>query len=818
VKDTQLSSLDLTVVGPPSSLAEFEDEARFEVLQNEESIGTMQSSWRRDGSFSGRSQFTVGGQTVSSSIRVSVDSEGCWTEVVTEAGDGTRTSTRRGTAVTRVFRGSLREQISAFETPSGAVLFDNDALALMSHAIRLYDHAAGGTQYFPVLIGGRPPVPLALEATDQATYSLGSHDLSLTRFRYGVPGTDLFALADDAGKVYLVEHPAQGIVVVRDGFGALRERGDAMDRDPLLSVPEFQVAVERDVRVPVRDGVALSTDIYRPVGVDRAPVVLARTPYKKELLELQARYFARRGYVFAAQDCRGCFGSPGLWEPFVHEGHDGFDTIEWLAAQSYANGHVGMIGGSYMGLVQWLAAAEHPPHLAALVPNVSPTDPFYNAPYEYGAFALAGNLWWADVLESRAAADLSGEGLSRIRQKRFSELLRGLPVIDLDRTVLGAANPYWRAWIEHPAGDAYWKAAEFLDRLRDVHIPVFHQSGWYDDNGLGTKLNYLRMTEHGHPHQKLTLGAWGHTDTATRTIGDRDFGEGAIVNLQRDYLRWFDRWLKGVDNSIEREPLVSVFVMGSNQWLHGDTYPLPETTFRRLYLTSRGNANTINGDGRLTFDPPAAGTPPDRYSYDPGDPTPTSRLQVDPVDDGQLAKSAEERKREADRFRRRLAETRHDILVYETDPLAEPLTSVGPISAVLYAESSARDTDWFVALSEIDHEGAPFRLVQGKIRARFRNSMRASELLEPGKVYAYTLDLWHTGITIPVGNRLRVEVASAAFPLFSRNLNTGGHNEMETAYVTAQQTIYHDDRRPSHVVLPVLSGVGNRESACVAQR
>jgi putative CocE/NonD family hydrolase len=337
-----------------------------------------------------------------------------------------------------------------------------------------------------------------------------------------------------------------------------------------------------------------------------------------------------------------------------------------------------------------------------------------------------------------------------------------------------------------------------------VDVPVFHQSGWYDDNGLGTKMNYLRMASHGHPNQKLTLGAWGHTDTATRTIGDRDFGDAAIIDLQREYLRWFDRWLKGIDNGIDREPLVNLFVMGSNEWRSGNTYPLESTTWRELYLTSGGHANTSRGDGRLTFELPAAPTPPDHYTYDPGDPTPTPRLYDQSDEEAARVRSADELKRDLDAYRRRILEEREDILVYETEPLTEPLTIAGPISAVLFAESSARDTDWFVTLSEIDAKGTPFRLVQGKIRARYRHSMESPELLESGTIHEYTLDLWQTAITIPPGARLRVEIASAAFPLFSRNLNTGGHNEMETEYVSAHQTIYHDAARPSRIRLPVL--------------
>jgi putative CocE/NonD family hydrolase len=286
-----------------------------------------------------------------------------------------------------------------------------------------------------------------------------------------------------------------------------------------------------------------------------------------------------------------------------------------------------------------------------------------------------------------------------------------------------------------------------------------------------------------------------------RRVGDEDFGPQAIIDLQRDYLRWFDYWLKGIDNGIAKEPLVKIFVMGSNKWLEGDVYPLPVTRFEKWYLASNGNANTSKGDGRLTVEAPPATSQPDRYVYDPGDP-----YYEESTEEEKLVRSAEEKKKEREAHHEKVTQARRDILVYVSEPLKEPLTFAGPVSAVLYASSSARDTDWHMTLTEVDKDGKmfPIPLGRAKLRARFRRSMSKPELLKPGRVYEYTLDLWQTGITVPAGHRLRVEVASASFPLFSRNLNTGGHNEVETKFVKAEQTIYHDARHPSHVLLPVI--------------
>ena len=332
-----------------------------------------------------------------------------------------------------------------------------------------------------------------------------------------------------------------------------------------------------------------------------------------------------------------------------------------------------------------------------------------------------------------------------------------------------------------------------------------HQSGWFDGDGIGSKLNYLKMASHGHPYQKLVLGPWGHTDEAQRRgPGERDFGADAMIDLPRAYLRWFDYWLKGIDDGIAKEPLVSVFVMGSNRWLKGNTYPLENTRFEKWYLTSSRKANTSKGDGRLTTELPAVNAVNDSYVYDPADPTPDPESYEEPEDSSKKEKASEEKKKAEEAYHVGTTDKRSDILVFTSEPFKEAYTFAGPLSGVLYASSSARDTDWFMRIMEVDKKGKIFQLAEGKIRARFRHSTRQPEMLEPNKIYEYQLDLWQTGITIPPGSRLRVEVASASFPSFSRNLNTGGHNEIDTNFVKAEQKIYHDKEHPSHVLLPVV--------------
>jgi putative CocE/NonD family hydrolase len=781
----------------PAPLSNFADEGVFVVYVNEDPVIEIHYKWDKSGKYSGTNTVKMAGQSFTTTVDIETDANGLWTKIISKSPQATADIVREGS----IARRTIKEKTETIEVKNGALMFENYSPVFMSMAARAYDEKKGGKQTFPVFIIPGAAMDISLEFIGTEERSVAGKDIKFKKYIYGIGGVDITIWVDDSNKLYLAEVPMQKAAYVRQGYESLMKKAA---EDPLLSAPKYEIVQEANVGVRMRDGVKLSTNIYRPKAEGKFAVILVRTPYKKEMGELQARAFARRGYVCAMQDCRGRFGSEGVWEPFVNEPKDGYDTVEWLAAQPWSNGKVGMIGGSYVGWVQWWAARERPPHLVTIIPNVSPPDPFFNIPYEYGVFFILGGIWWADVLESNATADLSGAAMSNISEKKYGKLLQTLPVIDLDEKILGKKNPYWRKWIDHPINDAYWEQANFLDYLKDVRISVFHQSGWFDGDGIGTKLNYLRMMSFGHPNQKLVVGPWGHTDTASRKIGDLDFGPQALFDLQRDYLRWFDYWLKGIDNGIMKEPLVKVFAMGSNKWLEDAVYPLSYTQFQKLYLTSGGKANTSKGDGVLSPSAPPKDAPYDAYIYDPGDPTPSPEFYERSEEDEKKVRAQEDIKKEAEANHEKVTQARQDILVYQTKSLEKPLTFAGPISAVLYASSSARDTDWFMRLVWIKADGKTFQLAEGKIRARFRKSMKKPEMLEPGKIYEYGLDLWHTGITIPAGDSLRVEVASASFPFFSRNLNTGGHNEEETKFVKAEQKIYHRAVYPSHLLLPVI--------------
>lgn len=731
-----------------SPLAGIQDGGSFTLLLNEEPAATIRFRIDPDGALHNHTVLSVGGEHVTTVMRIRPPSP---SGVAVDLREYRGRISFDSILPDRGYRGwdyNLQLQPPTF--------FDCDyGPALLTSVIRRYDRTKNGVQSFPVYV--LPGFPGGTDHRRQtATIEWIRHTGDFDEFAYEVPAGRYNVLADRDGLIQRIENQNGRMTLVRDGVAGLAEA-----REP--------VTIERNVSVRMRDGVELSTDIFRPRRAGRFPVILQRTPYKKEMLELQAKYYARRGYAYAAQDVRGRFSSGGLWEPFVNEGDDGFDTVEWLAAQPWSSGKVGMIGGSYDAVAQWYAASRRPPHLVTIVPSVSPPDPFLNVPYEFGVFRMGFALWWSELLARNATADLSGRTYEATR-KDFASLLRPLPVIALDEAVIGRENAAWRRWIEHPARDDYWERLSFHSRLKQVRLPVFHQSGWFDGNGIGTKLNYLRMAENHAPYQKLVIGPWMHGEPGRRRLGSYDFGPDAALDLQNAYLRWFDHWLKGVDNSILREPLVSLFVMGANKWLHADRYPLPGTQWEKWYLHPTG----------LSPDPPARDAQPWDYTYDPANPTPT------PETFG------------------RLAETRSDMLAWLSPRFEAPMTIAGPVSAVLYASTSARDTDWFVSLFDVDPSGRMLLLGQGKLRARFRRSLSKPELLTPGRVYEYRLDLWHAAIEVDRGHRLKVEVASASFPEFSRNLNTGGHSEVETEFVIAEQTVYCSAKYPSHIVLPVV--------------
>ncbi len=793
----------------PLSMKGFNDEAVFLLYKNEAKLGAIKSKISPDGRYSRNFSLSLGGQELSMDTDIYGDTEGFW-ELIEMTVPGDEITVKR-TGDKAEYSLKSRDTTYSVSLPAGHILYDNTGPGLESFMLCAYEHDRGGRQTFSRYIIPSAVLDSELEYKGERKVSINQKDMSFMVYDFKLAGISMEIWADKEAKIYYIDVPVQYAAFVREGYEGLMVQ---KAQDETVSSPDYSF-VKEEVLIPMRDGTRLATDIYLPQSDtgESFPVILIRTPYSKEMNYLNGDYWARRGYAVAIQDCRGRFGSEGVWEPFIHEAEDGYDSVEWLASREWSNKKVGMIGGSYLGWVQLWAASMKPPHLVTVIPNVAPPDPFYNIPYEYGTFFILGSIWWAEILESEATADLSGKTLQKISERKYEEILRKLPVIDLDKEIFGRENPYWRKWIKHNTNDGYWEKANFMEKLKELDIPVFLQSGWFDGDGIGSKLNYMALKESKSPYLKLILGPWGHTDQSSSSIDDFDFGETAAIDLQKLYLRWFDRFLKGIENQIEREPMVKIFTMFSNEWHEGDTYPLASTEFTPLYLSSNKGANSSKGDGLLSFETVDDKRDFDSYKYNPGDPTPwpayyyKSKEELEEEQKGTV--DLEERRKMVKAFHSKVTDSRNDILVYQTEPLKEEITVGGPVSAVLYASSSAVDTDWFISFMDVDEDGNIFPLTRGTIRARFRNSAEKPELLEKNKVYKYNIDLWQTGITFQKGHRIRIEVSSALFPAFSRNLNTGGHNEMETKYKKAKQRIYHAEDYPSHILLPVLKNLKN---------
>jgi putative CocE/NonD family hydrolase len=734
---------------------------------------------------------SMAGQTAEFQMTVVPDKNGVWESITIEnPAFGTIEGRHDGNRAVYTIKGEEK----SVNLPENYVLYDDYGMHYESVMLRKYDMDKKGKQVFkrfriPESFPGEI-IDIEVEYLDDEVRSIGNKSMTFKKFQVKTMGIPSVYWVDQNFRICLTETKAVQAFGVRDGFEELMFPDET---DPMLSKADFEVA-KKMAMVPMRDGVRLATDLYFPEGQKgNFPCILVRTPYKKESSELDGKFYASRGYAVAIQDVRGRYASDGEWEPFVNEGHDGYDAIEWLASQPWSNGKVGMVGGSYLGWVQFWAAVQMPPHLVTIIPNVVPPDPFYNIPYEYGSLFILGALWWAEMVKIEAGSDVTMKKFYEVSDRDYEKDLDHLPVIDLDLKIFGKKNSYWRDWVEHNRNDSYWERANYLEKLKDLDIPVFLQSGWLDGDTIGSKLAYLRLKESKNKHIKLILGPWGHSDLAINLSG-RDMGDEGVVDLPTLYLRWFDYWLKGMDNKILEEPLVQLYTINSKKWLKADTYPLPQTNFTKLHLSSDKGANTLKGDGKLSWELPEGTKQYDTYTYDPGDPTPAWQFRA--------GKGGKKRYEE-------ITNKRQDILVFETQPFEEPVTIAGPMSAKLYASSSALDTDWFISIFAFSENDGPIPLGnpwgRGTIRARFRNSLSLPELLEPGKVYEYTIDLWHTGITLEKGWQIRVEITSAFFPFFSRNLNTGGHNEMETEYIKAEQKIYHSKKYPSHILLPVIT-------------
>lgn len=599
------------------------------------------------------------------------------------------------------------------------------------------------------------------------------------------------------------------------------------------------VLFQKNVMIPMRDGVKLATDIYRPAikGLpveEKIPIIFQRTPYNKksERFVNEAKYFVRHGYIVAIQDLRGCYESEGLFIKYMNEPEDGYDSIEWLAKLPYTDGKIGMWGTSYGAHVQANSTKLRPPHLKTIVLNCGG---LYNG-WEYkirnhGALELAQQVGWAfsqilNETDNPLVKDL-------LEKEKVQDWFAALP-LKKGLTPLSIApnfEDYIFEMMTRSDYDSYWKQmsmnwAEYFEQSAD--LPMIHITGWYDSYTSGTIKNYLGLAEIKKSPIRLLIGPWTHGGNKLSYAGNVEFGpEAAIPDFSGNWhLRWFDHFLKGIHNGVEGEPVVKIFVMGTGDghkdkngrlfhggyWKTGKSWPLPNTVFTKYFFHADSALNPKSPEPRIL---------PTTYTYDPDHPVPTIGGSFSPQRPLVEAGAYDQREREykgdpnkgfyGSRPPYLPLKARHDVVVFQTELLPEDMTVIGPIVVKLYASSTAADTDFTAKLIDVyplskDYpSGYEMNITDGVIRARYRNSREKQEFMKPGEIYEFVIEPFPTANVFKKGHRIRVDISSSNFPRFDVNPNTGEPLGRERRKMKADNSIYHDSIHPSHVILPVIS-------------
>lgn len=548
---------------------------------------------------------------------------------------------------------------------------------------------------------------------------------------------------------------------------------------------DHPMVVRYNLRIPMRDGVRLSVDVFRPQGDGRHPTMFELTPYNNDSegqLEESWRW-VRRGYAFVTADARGRYDSEGEFVPYRNDGPDGADVMTWIARQPWSDGRIATVGGSYLGKVQWQMAREkHPAHVA-IVSYVSPADDFHDGSRYNGVPKLDLMYTWMMGMDGRVNQSRSGW--------KWPVAMRALPLHTLSEAV-GRDVPHWRDVMVHDRLDEYWAPVQMREAYGTFDIPSFNVTGWYEGQLKGQIQNYVGAVTHARNpgDHKLVVGPWLHGVNRNRVVGERDGGPEAIIDLNRLRDSWLDARMLG--SPAPALPNVMYFLPVRNEWRGAASWPIAGTEFRKYYLESGGRANTLLGDGVLQAGTPGKG-PPDRYRYDPAAPVPSFSSRTAGSRGGLPSGAVDHR----------ALETRSDVLVYTSAPLEQDLEVTGPVSAVIYFSTDVEDTDITVRVLDVAPDGRALNIAEGIARAKYRSSYAAPEPLRPGQVYGLPVELFPTSNWFERGHRIRVEVSSSDFPNFGRNLNVM-NSDSGTEMRVASTSILHTAAAPSHVVLPVV--------------
>jgi uncharacterized protein len=562
--------------------------------------------------------------------------------------------------------------------------------------------------------------------------------------------------------------------------------------------PPGKEVVHKNVAVVMRDGVTLRANVMLPAAEGTFPVLVYRTPYGKDRAPESWSTFPKavaRGYAVVIQDVRGRYESEGEFDPYKNEGRDGYDTIEWAASQPWSNGSVGTFGLSYPGAVQWLAAVENPPHLKAMVPAMTFSTP-RNFFYSGGVFdgSWLDWIWFNIAPDARKRKNLPGPKaraeLTAAWKEQHQRMQRFLPMAELPG--LKDVAPFYYEWLAHPPADPWWDWAELRGKYDRTHAAVLNISGWYDEaygpDGATTNFNGLLAARKGEaiPRTVIIVGPWTHGELQRTFAGDRDFGKSAAVDYDEIILRWMDHYLKGINNGVEKEKPVRIFVMGDNVWRDEDAWPLKRQRQTELFLSSWKNSETGTRSLSAILCRPCESFSP--FTSDPADPV------TDPYTDFGA------------RDYRALV-GRKDVLTFDTDPLPEDLEVTGPVQAEIYASADVPDFDLWVRLLDVAPDGKAYNLMSpglDVLRASYRNGSAQPELLQPGEIVRLNLDRLLTSNVFKAGHRIRVQISGAFFPHFSRNLQTGKSEALSSEIRIGHLRIYNDADHASRIILPVI--------------
>jgi uncharacterized protein len=604
-----------------------------------------------------------------------------------------------------------------------------------------------------------------------------------------------------------------------------------------LSAQPFDVAVTKDVLIPMRDGVRLATDIYRPAQngapvPGKFPILLERTPYGKGYFGWAGKSFVPHGYVVVLQDVRGRYRSEGKWWPVRDDQNDGFDTAKWLGEQPWSNGKIGTMGSSYDGATQHAMAIANAPYLAAMVPRNAMSDFGRYGLRHNGAFELRFFNWVLTMgyatgqntlhqAAVRAANDPAAVGALEDLAAHVRDYVRNLPLRP-GTTPLQFA-PDYEAWLveamSHGDYDDFWKnsGSSVIDHLAEYKdVPEYHTTGWYDSWGTPVaNLNFPELRKTKKSLQRLIVGPWIHSSEDVSYAGEAQFTPDAALDLDAFHLRWFDHWLKGIDNGVDREPPVRIYVMGGGDghktpegrifvgghWRDEQEWPLARAVATPYYLHPGGSLSTEK----------PAGAAPIGYRFDPANPVPTLGGNISSQGTLMFQGAADQRCR-ADFWLcadTRPLSARNDILVFQTAPLAQSMEVTGRLIVKLWASSNALDTDFTAKLIDVYPPSADFpagvalNIGDSIVRARYRNGRKA-ELLKPGQPYEFTIEMYPTSLLFQKGHRIRLDISSSNFPRFDVNPNTGEPLNDNRRIQVAENTVYLDAQRPSRIILPVV--------------